>query len=249
VTFRKFNEVVERLVGGGCGESPLGSDDMTVTNTDTGATCIVKYRDVDDIPRFRDLQVLAYTTVLTGVQRDILQRTAFELIYHPMQQFVVDNPIKYSVTKSNRYVDANDITIPLPFNGPIEELFWVIRRKSDIATNRWCDFAGLVLHARLLMNGSPVVDAEGDWFRSAIATVHNGGIHLYDKNIYGYSFALFPGQHMPSGSVNFSRSQSVELRLTVAAAGEGDNWEVLVYGIGINWLRFQNGMCGRVFSS
>ena len=57
-----------------------------------------------------------------------------------------------------------------------------------------------------------------------------------------------------------SRATSVQLRLTVRAPKratvEGDfdesvraDWEVHAYCVGLNWLRFENGIANRIFSS
>jgi hypothetical protein len=229
ITFRKLHELVQN---GSC------NDSNSYPNPSV----------------FRDINIITYSSVISGTLRDQLQTTPFQHIYRPIQSFVVDNPYKYAVTKSNSIIDANDITIPLPFNGPVEEIFWVIRRKSDVDSNKWVEFGRSyqsepVAHARITINGSSVVSAPGQWFRSHIATLHRGAIAPYNARIYGYSFARTPGEHAPSGAANLSRTNHVDLSLTVRSPGNGDNWEVHVYAIGINWLRFENGMCGRVFST
>jgi len=123
---------------------------------------------------------------------------------------------------------------------------------------------GLVQKAAIQVNGQTVVEMDGDWFRRHIAEKHRSGIVAYNSYIYGYSFASSPGIHQPSGWANMSRAQNVRLKLWVrtpySAADlinvdgfpEEDiaqTWEIFCYTIGINWMRFENGMCGRVFSS
>ena len=67
----------------------------------------------------------------------------------------------------------------------------------------------------------------------------------YNSFIYGYPFARHPGQHQPSGSINASRLQSLRLVLDVVSTG---TWEVKVFCIGLNWLRFENGMANHIFT-
>jgi len=46
--------------------------------------------------------------------------------------------------------------------------------------------------------------------------------------------------------LNASRVQSLRLVLEVEAP-KGCQWEVKVFCIGINWLRFENGVCNKLF--
>jgi hypothetical protein len=124
------------------------------------------------------------------------------------------------------------------------------------------EMPGLVEKASIQVNGQTVIEMEGDWFRRQIAERHRGGIITYNSYIYGYSFADTPGEYQPSGWANMSRAQNVTLRLSVRTPlditanpdgflGEdiGQTWEVFCYSIGMNWLNFKNGICGRLYSS
>jgi hypothetical protein len=245
ITFRRFEDVVQRL-GALCGDTPLNSSDIAVDAA--GTEHVIDFATTT--PGFRDITILSYSSYLGTAIREQYLRRPFEHICRLAQRFIVDNPLLFSVTKSNKYADSNLITIPLPFNGPIEELIWVIRRKSNALCNfSYNDSIDPLMHGTLMINGSTAADMPGHWFRSHLASLHRGGIEVYNKYIYGYSFARAPGEHQPSGSLNFSKAQTVELKLTVRSPGDGDNWEVHVYGIGLNWLRFENGICGRIFST
>jgi hypothetical protein len=119
--------------------------------------------------------------------------------------------------------------------------------------------------ATIRINGSEVISADGDWFRHHIASKHSGGINAYQSHIYGYSFAERPESHQPSGTANMSRATSVTLTLRVNQPMAKDlatlsnpscifdpvtvgGWEVFVYAIHYNWLRFENGICNRMFT-
>jgi hypothetical protein len=121
-------------------------------------------------------------------------------------------------------------------------------------------------YATLRINGSEVIAENGDWFREHIASKHRGGIVSYHSYVYGYSFSEYPNAHQPSGSANMSRAVSVTLNLrvnqpiekTISAISplgpvfdeaEVKGWEVFVYAIYYNWLRFENGICNRMFTN
>ena len=100
------------------------------------------------------------------------------------------------------------------------------------------------------VNGQTICDAPEQYYRQLIASHHKGGIVSYDKYIYGYPFAVSPGEHQPSGTLNASRVQSLRLTLTVQVPTSlyDTSWEVKVYCIGLNWLRFENGICNKLFT-
>jgi hypothetical protein len=119
--------------------------------------------------------------------------------------------------------------------------------------------------ATIRVNGSEVISAEGDWFRHHIASKHSGGIAAYQSHLYGYSFSERPESHQPSGTANMSRATSVTLTLRVNQPMAKDlttlsnpscvfdqvtvgGWEVFMYAIHYNWLRFENGICNRMFT-
>jgi hypothetical protein len=163
-------------------------------------------------------------------------------------------------------------------NHPTVELLWVFRRKAVLVNNEWANFTPAISfetnpskvyppwldYATIRINGSELISADGNWFREHIAQAHRGGLITYNSHTYGYSFARYPDEHQPSGTANMSRATSVTLNLRVnqpivkdlntlnppcefdpAAVG---GWEVFVFAIHYNWLRFENGICNRMFT-
>lgn len=277
VKLRPFEEVVRRVVGWrtGCDQMPLGTA-VTFQLTDGSATP-VPTTTLSQPPAFRDFRLVTCAALLTGSVRNMYLREPFEQMVKFVQMFHFDEPLKYVVSKGSSNVDTVDIQLPLELNHPVLELLWVFRRKAVSINNEWANFGPAVEyevgtaaqrafpawleHATLRVNGSEVISAEGDWFREHIASHHRGGFVSYAASVYGYSFALKPEEHSPSGTGNMSRASSVSLRLRVRTpialplpAGAGfdavttGGWEVFVFAVHYNWLRFQNGMCGRVFT-
>ena len=83
-----------------------------------------------------------------------------------------------------------------------------------------------------------------------IGKKHKGGIVPYHRYIYGYTFGEHPSEHQPSGSLNASRLQNIRLTLEIQPPNSIYNkgWEVKVFCIGLNWLRFENGICNKLFT-
>jgi hypothetical protein len=109
----------------------------------------------------------------------------------------------------------------------------------------------MLVSANLQVNGISLIQAEGDYFRREIASRHRGGIVGYNSFVYGYTFAQNPGRQNPSGWMNASRSQDVRLRMDIRPPNGSEDleFEVVVFSLALNWVRFENGIVNKVFSS
>ena len=225
-------------------------------------------------PPFQGIEIMTYSSLVDGDYREKIMRQPYEMLYREATAFHFEEPLKYAVIKPNSLVDSVTVNLSLECNGPVEEILWVIRRRGVAVNNDWTNFgpllemqeeAGryvmpLLESAAIWINGVPFIEQDGDWFRQHISEKHKGGIVAWNRHIYGYSFARWPGKHQPSGTVNMSKASSVQLRLTVRSpsaavlpggfsADLGAGWEVHAYCMELNWLRFQNGIANRMFNS
>ena len=116
-----------------------------------------------------------------------------------------------------------------------------------------------VLRGKIQINGLDLVEADGDFFRREAGRIHRGGATPYLAGIYGYSFARSPAKHQPSGWMNASRTWTSRITLQVVSppacvvpAGfdqtVSNTWEVRVYAVAMNWMRFENGIANRIFT-
>ena len=252
VTFRPFKDVIRQYRGyrDSCDSVPLGS------------TTLFNQASVDVsrvIPDFQQVKLVTYGAYLDGIDRTKMLRDPFEHIFREVQTFTFDEPLKYLVSKNS--TDSVNIQLPLEANHPLEEIIWFVRLKDCSLNNEWTNYSAvlekdydqtfnplkpLLVSARLQANGITLCDAPENYYRQLISSYHKGGIISYNKYIYGYPFARAPGEHQPSGSLNASRLSSLRLILEVEAP-KGCQWEVKVFCIGINWLRFENGVCNKLF--
>jgi len=207
-------------------------------------------------PGFESVRLITYGGLVDGKLREAMLRQSFEHLHREVQTFYFTEPLKYTIYK-NKTQDTVKIQLPLEANHPIEEIVWFIRRRDVRDNNEWTNYSSvieregekgesLLVNATIQINGITVIDAEESYFRELIARSHRGGIVPWANYIYGYPFARHPGEHQPSGTMNASRVQN--LRLTLEVRG-GFDWDVKVFCLGLNWLRFQNGMASPVFQS
>jgi hypothetical protein len=268
ITLKSFDKVVRQvtpeLIGGECGPSPLNKTIDFYDNSVTPTTIVCVITDPNP-PRFADVRLLTSGVMVDGKFRTALIHTPFERLYREVQTFRFNEPLKYSTLVSE---DQINIQLPLELNHPIEEIVWVVRRKAVSLTNNWTNYSGvlewntdpvfnptkgLLKYCVIQVNGEPVIEGSGDFFRQSIAECHRGGITAYSNYIYGYSFSRNPGKHNPSGTINTSRMTDIRLRLSIEPPNDvkpiSNEWEVLVYAVALNWIRYEKGIANKLFSS
>lgn len=274
IKLRPFDQVVRRYIGyrESCNATPLNK--IVHFKTYPG-NIPVETETADCPPQFRDFRIVTCSALVTGSMREKFLHQPFEQMVKLSQTFSFEEPLKYLVSKPNPNSGTVEIQLPLELNHPVTEIMWVFRRKAVLINNEWTNFTPAISyqtnpnkvfpewldHARIRINGMELISESGKWFREHIAGVHKGGIISYNSYVYGYSFSKYPDEHQPSGSANMSKAASVTLNLKVntpipvdVAVGEHfdpitvGGWEVFVFAIHYNWLRFENGICNRLFS-
>jgi hypothetical protein len=261
VTLRPFEECVRQLRGfrDSCSSVPIGIttafDSQQPPDPRVVTTALAP-------PAFESLQLLTYGAVTDGEFRRRMLYDPFETPYREVQTFAFDEPLKYATGK-RAATDTITVQLPLEANHPLEEIIWFVRRKGVADNNAWTNYTAsleaewdplraaqpLVQRAAIQANGVVLCEAEEQYFRQLIAQHHKGGYAAYANFIYGYPFARYPGEHQPSGSLNASRLNSLRLVLDVRPPGGilDGAWEVKVFCIGINWMRYENGLANPMF--
>lgn len=265
ITFRPFQECVRRLSGrrAACDEIPLGREiQISPQFTDTFATPYTVSTSVA-VPQFKQIRLTTYGAHTDGTIRQGILRSPFEILHRTVQTFHFDEPLKYQTNKSSN--DIIQVQLPLEVNGPMEEIVWFVRRKAVQNNNEWTNYSAvttaeydpiyrpftpLLQNAIVQLNGVELVNQEEQWFRQHIASVHKGGAAAYENFLYGYSFSRSPGEHQPNGTANASRLSSIRLTLDVSppTGPYEKSWEVKVFVVTLQWLRFQDGIANRMFT-
>jgi hypothetical protein len=260
ITLRPFAECVRRLHGTrtNCKETPLAQRAILTDNAG-GVQQTVSVNTSIAEPQCKTIQLITYAAHTDGSMRQAILRKPFEILHRAVQTFSFTEPLKYQV--ATIATDQITVQLPLEVNGPMEEIIWFVRRKDVENNNEWTNYSAqlqtdyhptynprtpLLVSAKLQLNGIDLVSQEEQWFRQHIALHHKGGAAAYDSFLYGYSFAKTPAEHQPTGTANASRLQSVRLSLNVK--GGPIAWEVYVFVVSLQWLRFENGIANKMFS-
>ena len=141
------------------------------------------------------------------------------------------------------------------FNGPIREICFFLRRKTVWRFNEWTNYGALaedaimvpqqpiLVSAKLMVGNAVWRDETENWWRLEYGLEHRGGVRLTDGFVYGFVLGTLSEELQPSGTVNASRA---DMRLTLTMQAPSD-WDVHVFGIGLNWMRFVKGLAVPLF--
>jgi len=262
ITFRKFSDVIRKVaVSRSCDETMLGKT-IILTNNDTLEPEPFNENVTHAAPNLKDAALVCGVVHLDNSLRESYLKLPHETMMEPVLNIPFSEPLKYAINTG----DSDKITVILPLdaiNGPVREIIWFIRRKAAYKFNSWNNYGAYLedevdndynpqrplLSKAVLRVGSVVwADQEELWWRSRGALSHPGGIQLIQSYIYAYSFAENPSKFGPTGSINGSRVP-LRLELTIDPPTNVDDkeWEVQVFVLSNNWMKFQNGIAEVVF--
>ena len=166
-------------------------------------------------------------------------------------------------------------TVSLDFNHPLREVVWVIQRDCMMSVNEWFNYSpvstflkeggnqtiNMLQQALIQLDGYDRFEVrDAGYFRLVQPYQHHTNVPT-DTFIYCYSFAIRPEELQPSGSLNASRIDSMNLQIALrpdpppTLTDETDpryipkrgNAHIRVYSTNHNILRIVNGFGGLLF--
>jgi hypothetical protein len=132
-------------------------------------------------------------------------------------------------------INSSNLSAKLSFNHPVKELIW--QEKNNITLGK----------TKLMLNGNDrFAERDTKYFTHVQPYQHHTNIPDSDCNINVYSFALKPEEHQPSGTLNMSRIDTAQLKISDISQATG---EVKIYAHSYNVLRILSGMGGLAYSN
>jgi hypothetical protein len=171
------------------------------------------------------------------------------------QQFAY-KPLDYLIEQTMRIEYATlgiNSTINLVLQNPIKEIIWNLKRSDQAKFNSWFDFQdvneSIMKTAKLLFNGvDRIEEKEHEYFNFLQPFQHHSGEPK--DGVFLYSFSLFPEDFQPSGSVNASRINTIQLFMSLNTPKNSTySYNTTIYVINYNFLRISSGLAGIVYSS
>jgi len=157
------------------------------------------------------------------------------------------------------------VNIPLVFNHCCKEFIWVVKQNHVQKANEWMNFSNVyqsvggdcpestplqdqVASALIQLDGYDRFERRnGLYFR--IVQPYQRHTNIPNDYIYLYSFSLRPEEEQPSGSLNCSKIDTINLNLVFNTATIGDDRMVSVYATNYNVFRVTGGLGGLAFYS
>ena len=204
-------------------------------------------------------QFLISPTVLNcNCQMEINYITLDELERSYFAQKSLDYLIDQVTRIERPSVNTTTSIIDMVLQNPLKELIWVIKRNDQSNTNDWFTYQDkrdgisnipILNSAKILFNGvDRISEKPAEYFNWIQPFQHHKGNKK--PGLYVYSFAINPEEYQPSGSVNMSRINSVQMLMNLKAPDDDTYaYDVSIYAINHNFLRISCGLAGVVYSS
>lgn len=150
------------------------------------------------------------------------------------------------------------------FNHPVQELIWVVQRRTVVTENDWFNFNGLpetgtggntrdsdpFSNARILINNHErTIMHPAEYYRLVQPWQSHTRYPPSDRRIYCYSFSLRPEDIFDSGSVNFSRLDNAYLQVMYKQAPLAFDGTIHIYARNKNVMKINSGMAGKKYAA
>ena len=142
--------------------------------------------------------------------------------------------------------------IPLSFNHPTLELIFCVRRQCQDRCNNYGNLSGVdgrdpITHAELLLNTTSRFGKKPAVYWRCV-TPYQFHSNCPEAYIYCMSFSLNPESSLsPSGSLNMSRIDNVELVLDMQSALAHESYTVFIYARSWNLMKYREGVAGAAY--
>jgi hypothetical protein len=191
----------------------------------------LQYHEVKIIVTFGTVNSTDYSLWCDYVYLDTDERRRFAQVSH---EYLIEQ-VQYQTFSQGT---SHDLTL----NHPVKEL---------VMTGAWASGAFATVCAagttlQLKLNGHERMAARKIpyYSRCQVWQHHSGEGGHVENSVAVYSFALEPEEHQPSGTCNFSRIDTAQLKFSANTTGA-----LNVYAVNYNVLRIMSGMGGLAYSN
>ena len=190
------------------------------------------------------------------IHLDIEERRRFVANSHEYLIEQVQYTSSYAIEST-----AQTVQVPMEFNNPIRELYWLVQRDASLNANQYFNytnytvgetapsFQNLISTALLRIEGYDRFDIRtADYFRLVQPYQYHTVVPINDY-VYSYSFCFRPEDMQPSGSMNASRlnTMTLQLELNTTVTPARGTASVRIYALNHNVLRIVDGFGGILF--
>jgi len=163
-----------------------------------------------------------------------------------------------SIVQDTSYtINSTNSSKSIQHNFPTKAFYFVLNSRENQKKNNHFDFTGKakldpIKSAKFTINGMTLDQRPAIYYRKLMQYLKMPRLGEEDNAIYVYSFALRPFSYQPSGSLNLSRIDSLQLEVNLdpsAGSSSSDEYELFFFSHSWNVLKFADGLCGPLFGS
>lgn len=261
VKFRPFYECVRSHSGrkpAGCKDTPIGKtyifEDLRYPFNNIRSITVPPV-----VPLLKGCRALINYAFIEAEERHTLMHEAFTDLVQPVATFHFEAPLKYAIASS---VDNVVVSLPIQAEHPVDEIIWILRRTAVEDNSDWTNYSAtletdasgvrtpILRSATIQVAARPWITETEMFFRSSRAGVHSGQETAAEAFIYHYAFTEAPEAFQPGASVH-GAAAPLRLVLDVRQPGTADEnrgWQVFVFVLYRNWIRYQNGISAPLFN-
>jgi hypothetical protein len=158
------------------------------------------------------------------------------------------------ITSERQELD-NYIYLEFSYDHICKELFWTARLQENLDRNS--RYIYTTDEGESIFDTHQIEVIGYPLFKSRDST-YFGAMQPYQhhtatptKGIFSYSFAIYPEETKPSGTLNMNRLDLTRMRYTIDVAKVKTNYQILfnLFGINYNIMRIENGMANILFNA
>uniref|UniRef100_A0A6C0IY37 Major capsid protein N-terminal domain-containing protein n=1 Tax=viral metagenome TaxID=1070528 RepID=A0A6C0IY37_9ZZZZ len=232
---------------------------------------------VNNLLIIQNVELLVEYIHLDVEEKRLFVNNSHQYLIEQIQYSDLNNlPLKLNEFDEDSDYEKYNHKINVPFKNPIKELFWCIQdlnynnkvNKGNNLFNFWLNLnseerTSQLIDAKIMINGKEIFEPKSyNYFLSVLKYQYHSGnnytnidvltepkiIYSEGSGVYCYSFSLKPEEFQPSGSLNFSKLDNVELNIRVKRDKNGSNQKIIkLFAINYNILNIISGQAGLIF--
>jgi hypothetical protein len=209
--------------------------------TDTSGVTLTSGNTISPAPSLSDASLYIDYIYLDNEERKRFAQNPHEYLIEQLQ-----------VPGTETYSNSNVVS-KVNLNHPVKEIIWTVQLQSNYlnGVNKWLDFDNSgdepVTTAQLKLNNQDRFASRAGFYFSKVQPYQHHTDIPTGSGIYVYSFAIYPEDHQPSGTTNFSRIDNASLNLTLGTGSSAV--DLSLYATNYNVLRCKSGLGGLAYSS
>ena len=211
-----------------------------------------QYNSIHNLENFVSNMNFSYMTNPTVINLQTSLEVNYIFLDSPERKLFAYKPLEYLIEQTqqiNYYAIPEISNIQLYLNNCVKEIVFVLKRNDLNIKNDYFNYTDnldqILINAQILFNGYERITKKDAYYFNYVQPFE---CHTNTcDGIYLYSFSLNPEQYQPSGSVNTSKINKIQLLLELIKPKGDYSYDLSIYATNYNFLTISAGLAGTTF--